>query len=103
MSFLWNLLGLIPILGILLALGGSIHAARKRFENLGKNPNLGWLVIVPLANIWAGFNCIVYPPGYAYHKKLDTAAKVIIGLYILMIVVGIAGAVFLFSSMPQQY
>ena len=82
LSIASGLLVFIPILGILLNLGLVIFISRRRFQNIGKNPNLGWLAIIPFVNIWTSFNCIVYPSGYAQHKTLDKAAKVIITLYV---------------------
>jgi hypothetical protein len=64
--------------------------AVQRLINVGLSK---WWVpglIVPLLNIWVAIQCIAAPEGYAQHKTLDTAGKVIIGLFPGAIVLVIA-------------
>jgi len=73
----------------------SIWVTAKRLQNQGYS---GWWVlglIVPLLNIAVSAKCIAAPEGYADHKTLDTAGKVIIGLILATIVVTIAAIAFL--------
>lgn len=64
----------------------SIWVTAKRLQNLGYS---GWWVlgmIVPILNIAVGVKCMAAPEGYADHKTLDTAGKIIIGLFLATIV-----------------
>lgn len=64
----------------------SIWVTAKRLQNLGYS---GWWVLgmlVPVLNIAVGVKCFAAPEGYADHKTLDTAGKVIIGSFLAMIV-----------------
>ena len=42
-------------------------------------------MIVPIVNILVGVRYIACPEGYADHQTLDTAGKVIVGLFFAMI------------------
>lgn len=67
----------------------SFVLAYKRLINIGDNGWLCLLLMIPLVNIFIGVRCLAYPTGYADHKQLDTAAKVIIGLFVGIIVIGV--------------
>ena len=60
-----------------------------RMKNVGYHPALGLLILVPVANIWAGILCGAAPTGYRHTKKLDTIGKVIIGIIIGLFVLGL--------------
>ena len=69
----------------------TISLVAFRLANIGSS---GWwvlLVFVPLLNIWILVRCLAVPEGYADHKTLDTAAKVIIGtilsLFVLIVLI----------------
>ena len=82
--------GLVLVVSLAGAVFG-IWIAVQRLINVGLS---GWWVlglIVPILNIWVAVQCIAAPEGYAQHKKLDTAGKVIIGLFL--------GAIFLVIAM----
>ena len=77
----------------LVGMGFGLWIAVQRLINVGLS---GWWVlglIVPILNIWVGFQCLAAPEGYAQHKTLDTAGKVIIGVFLGAIVLFIAIAV----------
>ena len=81
--------GLVLIVSVVGMVFG-IWIAVQRLINVGLS---GWWVlglIVPLLNIWVAIQCIAAPEGYAQHKTLDTAGKVIIGLFLGGIVLVIA-------------
>ena len=81
-----GLLLVISVVGMVL----GIWIAVQRLINVGLS---GWWVlglIVPILNIWVAIQCIAAPEGYAQHKTLDTAGKVIIGLFLGAIVLVIA-------------
>lgn len=75
----------ISVTVILLMLGmvaGSLYIYRQRVINLGMS---GWAVLwtfVPFLNIWIGWRMIACPAGYEHHRTLDTAGKVISGIFI---------------------
>ena len=53
----------------------------KRLQNMGYS---GWWIlglIVPILNIVVALRCLACPEGYADHKKLDSAGKIILGLF----------------------
>lgn len=92
------LVGMVAII-----LGGIIglYLGVKRVQNLGMS---GWAILwsfVPIMSIWIGWRMYACPPGYEYHRALDTAGKILtwtmVGLIILAVVVNIA-AVFLADS-----
>jgi uncharacterized membrane protein YhaH (DUF805 family) len=81
--------GLVLIVSVVGMVFG-IWIAVQRLINVGLS---GWWVlglIVPILNIWVAIQCIAAPEGYAQHKTLDTAGKVIIGLFLGAIVLVIA-------------
>lgn len=81
--------GLVLIVAVVGMVFG-IWIAVQRLINVGLS---GWWVlglIVPILNIWVAVQCIAAPEGYAQHKTLDTAGKVIIGLFLGAVVLVIA-------------
>ena len=88
-------LGGIMMLGVL-GLGISIFLMVLRLRNIGYNPWLSVLSVVPIASLIISVICLALPEGYADHKKMDTPAKVVIGiiggLFALYIILGMASA-----------
>ena len=64
-----------------------------RLKNTGYSPWWCLGIFVPFLNILIAVRCIACPEGYAVHKKLDTIGKIIIGLFLLAIVLGLVLAV----------
>jgi hypothetical protein len=58
----------------------------SRLKNLGRNPAWCVLLLVPGVNLFVIVPCLLLPPGYQYHRRLDTAAKVIAGLLVAALV-----------------
>lgn len=84
-----NMAGLILVVSVVGMIFG-IWIAVQRLINVGLS---GWWVlglIVPILNIWVAVQCIAAPEGYAQHKTLDTAGKVIIGVFLGGVVLVIA-------------
>jgi len=82
---------------VLLMIAATMYIGVKRVQNLGMS---GWAVLwslVPFMNIWIGWRMFACPAGYEDHRTLDTAGKVItgiwIGLFALAIVVNIFAAI----------
>lgn len=64
----------------------------KRLSNLGMNRWWATALAIPVLNLWVAFRCLVCPPGYAYHKKMDVAGValiVVLGLVIPAALFGI--------------
>ncbi len=87
----------IPFLGLINLILSPI-LAWHRMKNVGYHPAMGLLVLVPIANIWAGLICLAAPEGYRYSRKLDRTGKIIMGIFIGLIVVSIAAVVILAAS-----
>jgi uncharacterized membrane protein YhaH (DUF805 family) len=83
----------VAMICMLAAIVASVYIVVMRLKNVGSSA--WWILgfIVPLLNIYVGVMCLAFPPGYQSHKQLDTAAKVIIGLFLGVFVLGIAAAV----------
>ncbi|MCZ6886922.1 MAG: hypothetical protein O7H39_00390 [Gammaproteobacteria bacterium] len=72
---------------------GAIYLGFQRFVNIGTS---GWwilMVFVPIANFYYGVKALAFPEGYDDHRQMDTTGKVIIGLFVGMIVLGIGSAI----------
>jgi uncharacterized membrane protein YhaH (DUF805 family) len=70
----------------------AIYVLVQRLHNLGSNPWWAAAMLVPLLNIYIGLKAMAFPEGYDDHKQLDGPAKVIIGLFVGIFVLGIAAA-----------
>lgn len=84
--------GAVILLGVI-GFGIGIYLAVLRLQNLGYS---GWWALgmfVPLLNILVGLRCLACPEGYADHKTLDTAAKVIIGIFFGLLLLAVAAVV----------
>lgn len=60
----------------------QVILACYRMKNIGYSKWWGLAAILPLANCVLGLQCLIYPKGYAHHKTLDRASKVIIGIFV---------------------
>lgn len=79
-------------IGVLLValrfVAASLFLGVKRVTNLGMS---GWAVLwslVPFMNIWIHWRMMACPAGYEDHRTLDTAGKVISGLWIAVLALG---------------
>ncbi|MEM7078588.1 MAG: hypothetical protein AAF513_08170 [Pseudomonadota bacterium] len=69
-----------PLFVLIAYVCGCFYVAYLRFRNQGTS---GWWILgflVPILNIYVGIRALAYPEGYAEHKRLDTKAKIIIGV-----------------------
>ena len=83
-----------PTMVVLVAvLAVSIYLLVKRLQNLGSSPWWAAAIFVPLLNIWIGLKTLAFPEGYDDHKTLDGTAKVLIGLFVGVFVLGIVAAI----------
>jgi GYF domain 2 len=58
-----------------------IHLGLQRLVNLGMSRWWIFAAFGPVLNFWLGYRCLACPPGYAYHRKLDSAGVVLAILY----------------------
>lgn len=92
----------LSVTGILLfvvVIAVSIYLLVKRLQNLGSNPWWAAAMFVPLLNIWIGLKTLAYPEGYDDHRTLDTAAKVIIALFVGAIVLSVGSVAYLANNL----
>lgn len=83
--------GIATLLVLLVSTAGGIYIGLKRVQNLGMS---GWAILwsfVPIMNIWIGWRALACPEGYEDHRQLDTAGKVITGLWIALIALAVLG------------
>lgn len=83
----------IAMISILAAIGASIYIVVMRLKNIGSSPWWTLAFIVPLLNIYIGLKCLAFPEGYQVHKQLDGPAKILIGLFVGVFVLGIVAAI----------
>ncbi len=68
--------------------------ARERMKNMGRDPRLGWLMLVPVVNIWILAMCLLCQEGHADTRKLDLSGKIVGILLIALIVFVVAKTVY---------
>ncbi len=85
------LLLMIPVLLIYIA--ALMWIVAQRMINTGYSP--WWCVgmFVPILNILVAVRCIACPEGYADHGTLDTAGKVIIGIFFAALALGVVAVI----------
>ena len=71
--------------GILAGLVMMIPAS-SRLKNIGRNPAWCLLLLVPLLGLFVTIPCFLLPPGYQHHRRLDLAAKIIVGIFVALLV-----------------
>lgn len=87
------LIAFIPLLGLANLILSPV-LAWHRMKNVGYHPALGLLILVPIANLWAGIICLASPAGYRYSRKLDLVGKIIVGILIGIIALAVIALVF---------
>lgn len=82
----------------IIAIALSFVLVVNRLHNIGMNGWWSLLILVPLANLFIGVKCVMCPEGYQDTKKLDTAGKIIAGIFIgLAVVVFVIGTIAVLS------
>ncbi len=66
-----------------------------RLKNIGMNPWLCLLSLVPFANIVIGLACLVCQKGYQDTKKLDFVGKVLIFIGLAIILLMVCGFIYI--------
>ena len=83
----------VAMVSLIAAVIASIYLVVQRLKNIGSSPWWTLAFIVPLLNLYIGMKCLAFPEGYQEHKQLDSAAKIIIGLFLAMFVLAMLGIV----------
>jgi len=60
--------------------------AVSRLNNIGMSGWWSLLMLIPVVGLYVLIKCIVCPEGYEHTKKLDTAGKVLAGLFLAFII-----------------
>lgn len=71
----------------------SLWATLGRFPNLAMSRWWFLGLFLPLLNLWLGYRLFACPPGYALHKEMDTAGKVLAVVYWGLLLLGLAALV----------
>ena len=71
----------------LLIIGGSVPLASLRLVNTGMHWVYGFLMLIPVINLWCLIICFARPTGFEATRTYDKAGRVICGTVIVGIVV----------------
>jgi len=82
---------------LILSLIGSLMIVYQRLKNIGMNPWMCFLTIVPIANFWIAYRCLACQEGYAQSLTLDRAGRIISWIFGIVIVLAL-GALFFLAS-----
>jgi uncharacterized membrane protein YhaH (DUF805 family) len=87
-----------------LCIGATFCITAARLHNVGVSGWWSLLLLVPIVNILLGVRCSIFPEGYADHRQLDFAAKVILWLILgaVVILVGLLVVVRVLSRFHSQ-
>lgn len=69
-----------------------LPVAYSRINNIGSNPKWAFLSLIPGLGLLIFVPCLLLPPGYADEKRLDLAAKIILGVAAALLIAALAGA-----------
>jgi uncharacterized membrane protein YhaH (DUF805 family) len=74
-----------------LCIGAIFWITAARLHNIGVSGWWSLLLLVPIVNILLTVRCSIFPEGYADHRQLDFAARVILWFILgqVVIVVGL--------------
>ncbi len=83
----------IASLGLIITFLVSFVLVVNRLRNIGMSGWWSLLILVPVANLFVGIKCTICPEGYQDTKKLDTAGKIIAGIFIGLVVLIVVSVV----------
>lgn len=93
----------IAILGSVAIFAAALYVVVQRFPNLGMSRWWFFGLLVPFLHWWLGYRCLACPPGYAYHKRLDTTGWILAVLYWLSVLVSVVVIVLMFVMMGAVF
>ena len=64
----------------------TFYFASQRLKNTGYNPWTALLMLIPIVNILIGLRALPVSAGYADHKTLNTPAKIITGIFVVLFI-----------------
>ena len=64
----------------------ALVAVHYRLKNIGYNPDLCFLMLVPIVNLFLGIRCLVLQEGYKDTRKLDTVGKIITYIVLALVI-----------------
>lgn len=102
-NFGLNFVSLIPILGFIALIAGSVYIVRERCRNLGYSLWYGWALFIPFYNILVSFRFACCPEGYADHKTLDKTGKILLAVLITLMVLMMGVIAIAFSMVGAQH
>jgi len=81
-------------LGGLIAVLFLMFPASKRLANIGRHPMWCLLLLVPILGLFVTIPCLILPESHQYHRKLDLAAKISVGVLFALFAVAIIAIFF---------
>ncbi len=84
-------IGVLVIPMLIAYFGVLMWIVALRMKNTGYSMWWSLGMLVPILNIVVALRCIACPEGYAHHKTIDTAGKVIVGIFFLLLALAIVG------------
>ncbi len=90
-----------PAIALLMFVGYLIAicwVVAQRMINMGYSAWWCLGMFVPILNLLVGLRAIACPEGYADHRTLDTAGKIIAGTILALIVLGVVAIIFAASA-----
>lgn len=88
----------LALFGSLIAIVLSIVLVVNRLHNIGMSGWWSLLILVPIANLFVGVRCAICPEGYQDTKKLDTAGRVLAGIFIACLVIVVIAVIVAVSA-----
>ena len=84
---------------VLVDFGANLWIIAQRITNTGYSRWWCVAIAVPFLNILLAFRLIACPEGYADHRTLDTAGKIMVGLFLAMFALFVIIIVFNLDAM----
>ena len=85
--------GILILVVMGLSFAASAYLAGQRMINQGSSGWWGLGIIVPILNMWVGLRCLICPEGYTDHKTLDTTGKVLVGILLGAVILGVLAVI----------
>lgn len=69
---------------LLFQIGVIFYLVAQRHINLGYSPYWAIGMLIPLVNLFVGVRCMVFPEGYAHHRRLDGVAWIMLSPVVIV-------------------